>query len=72
MAITLAFDVYGILTNTHAVVSELNDLVQDKAEAFSHKWREKTVGILVSPRTHAKLRNLAKREIDSLDDYGTE
>ncbi|MEW8022314.1 MAG: haloacid dehalogenase type II [Candidatus Thiodiazotropha sp.] len=41
MAITLAFDVYGTLIDTHGVVSELNDLVQDKAEAFSHKWREK-------------------------------
>lgn len=41
MAITLAFDVYGTLIDTHGVVSELNSIVQDKAEAFSHKWREK-------------------------------
>ena len=41
MPITLAFDVYGTLIDTHGVVSELEQVVGDKAEAFSHTWRDK-------------------------------
>lgn len=41
MATTIAFDVYGTLINTHGVVSMLEELVGDKAKAFSNTWREK-------------------------------
>ncbi|KAA1189993.1 haloacid dehalogenase type II [Pseudohalioglobus sediminis] len=41
MALTLAFDVYGTLIDTHGVVSELRKLVGDKAEQFSQVWRDK-------------------------------
>ncbi len=41
MPITLAFDVYGTLIDTHGVVSELQKLIGDKAKDFSHTWREK-------------------------------
>jgi len=41
MAITLAFDVYGTLIDTHGVVSKLHEIVGDQAKAFSHTWREK-------------------------------
>jgi 2-haloacid dehalogenase len=41
MATTLAFDVYGTLINTHGVVAELEELVGDKAKAFSNTWRDK-------------------------------
>jgi len=41
MSLTLAFDVYGTLINTHGVVTELEKLTGDKATAFSHSWREK-------------------------------
>ena len=41
MAVTLAFDVYGTLVDTHGVVYELQKLVGDKATNFSHTWREK-------------------------------
>ena len=41
MAITLAFDVYGTLIDTHGVVIALKMLVGDKAPEFSHAWREK-------------------------------
>ena len=58
MAITLAFDVYGTLIDTHGVVSELNNLVQDKAEAFSHKWREKQLEYSFRRGLMQKLRNL--------------
>jgi len=41
MATTLAFDVYGTLINTHGVVSLLENMVGDNAQAFSNTWREK-------------------------------
>jgi len=41
MATTLAFDVYGTLINTHGVVATLEDLVGEKAKAFSNTWRDK-------------------------------
>lgn len=39
--ITLAFDVYGTLIETHGIVVMLGKHVGDKASDFSHIWREK-------------------------------
>jgi len=41
MAITLAFDVYGTLIDTHGVLSALETLVGENAKAFSNRWRDK-------------------------------
>lgn len=41
MAITLAFDVYGTLINTHGLLQQLQMLVGDKAQSVSNSWREK-------------------------------
>ena len=41
MAITLGFDVYGTLIDTHGVIVQLQTLVGDKATVFSNTWREK-------------------------------
>ena len=41
MAITLGFDVYGTLIDTHGVIVQLQTLIGDKATAFSNTWREK-------------------------------
>lgn len=41
MEVTLAFDVYGTLIDTHGVVSKLKEIIGDKAKEFSHTWREK-------------------------------
>jgi len=41
MTITLAFDVYGTLIDTHGVVSALEKHVGNKAAEFSRTWREK-------------------------------
>ena len=41
MPVTIAFDVYGTLIDTHGVVSALQTLIGDKATNFSHTWREK-------------------------------
>ena len=41
MAITLAFDVYGTLIDTHGVVIALLKHVGYKAPEFSRTWRDK-------------------------------
>ncbi|MBF0288132.1 MAG: haloacid dehalogenase type II [SAR324 cluster bacterium] len=41
MAITLAFDVYGTLIDTHSVTVALQEYVGEKAADFSRLWREK-------------------------------
>jgi 2-haloacid dehalogenase len=41
MNITLAFDVYGTLIDTHGVIVELEKLVGKMAPDFSRTWREK-------------------------------
>ncbi len=41
MAITLAFDVYGTLIDTHGVVSKLQGIMGSKAKDFSATWRDK-------------------------------
>lgn len=41
MSLTLAFDVYGTLIDTHGVVFALQKMMGDKASHFSHTWREK-------------------------------
>lgn len=41
MTITLAFDVYGTLIDTHGVISALEKHIGDKAPEFSQMWREK-------------------------------
>lgn len=41
MNITLAFDVYGTLLDIHGVVSALEKMIGNKAQAFSQTWRDK-------------------------------
>ena len=41
MAITLAFDVYGTLIDTHGVIVELEKHIGNNASEFSRTWREK-------------------------------
>jgi len=41
MAVTLAFDVYGTLIDTHGVVAKLEEIVGDRARDFSSTWRDK-------------------------------
>lgn len=41
MPVTLAFDVYGTLINTHGVMSKIEDMLDIDAQAFSNIWREK-------------------------------
>jgi 2-haloacid dehalogenase len=41
MPVTLAFDVYGTLIDTHGVVTKLQGMIGDTAKQFSLLWREK-------------------------------
>ena len=41
MAATVAFDVYGTLIDTHAVVTRLAGWIGDRAPEFSRTWRDK-------------------------------
>lgn len=41
MTLTLGFDVYGTLIDTHGVVVELQTMIGDDAQRFSQCWREK-------------------------------
>ncbi len=41
MALTLGFDVYGTLIDTHGVIVQLEAMIGDKATAFSNTWRDK-------------------------------
>lgn len=41
MTITIAFDVYGTLIDTHGVIVELEQYIGSQAQAFSQTWRDK-------------------------------
>lgn len=41
MALTLAFDVYGTLIDTHGLVEQLRQLVGSNARSLSETWRDK-------------------------------
>ena len=41
MNITLAFDVYGTLIDTQGIVTALEKVTGDQAEAFARSWRDK-------------------------------
>ena len=41
MTITIAFDVYGTLIDTHGIVVALSERLGDRANEFSRRWREK-------------------------------
>ena len=41
MSVTIAFDVYGTLIDTHGVVSRLQEIVGANAKEFSQTWRDK-------------------------------
>jgi len=41
MSVTLAFDVYGTLIDTHGVIAALREVIGDKAADFSQTWRDK-------------------------------
>jgi 2-haloacid dehalogenase len=41
MGVTVGFDVYGTLIDTHGVIEKLSETLGDSATAFSQTWRDK-------------------------------
>jgi 2-haloacid dehalogenase len=75
MAITLAFDVYGTLIDTHGVVAKLNELVGERAREFSSTWRDKQLEYSFRRGLMQNYENFAVCTRDALDytctRYGT-
>ncbi len=67
MTITLAFDVYGTLLNTHGVVSTLERHIGDKAVDFSRTWRDKQLEYSFRRGLMQNYENFAVCTRDALD-----
>lgn len=67
MPITLAFDVYGTLIDTHGVVEALQRLIGDKARAFSQTWRDKQLEYAFRRGLMQHYANFAVCTRDALD-----
>lgn len=67
MAITLAFDVYGTLIDTHGVIVALEKHVGDKALGFSRTWREKQLEYSFRRGLMRNYHNFAVCTADALD-----
>lgn len=67
MAITLAFDVYGTLIDTHGVVAKLGEIVGDRATDFSSTWRDKQLEYSFRRGLMQNYENFAVCTRDALD-----
>jgi 2-haloacid dehalogenase len=67
MTITLAFDVYGTLIDTHGVISALEKHAGNKAAEFSQIWREKQLEYSFRRGLMQNYANFAVCTSDALD-----
>lgn len=67
MAITLAFDVYGTLIDTHGLLAALGKHVGQKAPEFSRTWREKQLEYSFRRGLMQNYRNFAACTADALE-----
>ena len=67
MAVTLAFDVYGTLIDTHGVVAKLGEIVGDRAREFSSAWRDKQLEYSFRRGLMQNYENFAVCTRDALD-----
>jgi len=67
MAITLAFDVYGTLIDTHGVILALEQHLGERAAAFSQTWREKQLEYSFRRGLMQNYRNFAVCTRQALD-----
>jgi 2-haloacid dehalogenase len=67
MAVTVGFDVYGTLIDTHGVVVILNNMVGDKATEFSRTWREKQLEYSFRRGLMQNYENFARCTSDALE-----
>ncbi|HSN51756.1 MAG TPA: haloacid dehalogenase type II [Woeseiaceae bacterium] len=67
MALTLAFDVYGTLIDTHGVVAKLRETLGERATAFSSAWRDKQLEYSFRRGLMQNYENFAVCTRDALD-----
>ena len=67
MAVTIAFDVYGTLIDTHGVVAKLQELLGDRARDFSSTWRDKQLEYSFRRGLMQNYENFAVCTRDALD-----
>jgi 2-haloacid dehalogenase len=67
MAVTLAFDVYGTLIDTHGVTAALKPHAGDRAADFSRAWREKQLEYSFRRGLMRKYENFAACTAHALD-----
>lgn len=67
MSVTLAFDVYGTLIDTHGLVTKLQEIIGDKANEFSHTWREKQLEYSFRRGLMQNYENFSTCTIQALD-----
>lgn len=65
--LTLAFDVYGTLIDTHGVVTALQNMVGDQAQAFSQTWRDKQLEYSFRRGLQQDYKNFAVCTRDALE-----
>jgi 2-haloacid dehalogenase len=65
--VTMAFDVYGTLIDTHGIVVALEKHVRDKAADFSRTWREKQLEYSFRRGLMQHYENFARCTSDALD-----
>jgi 2-haloacid dehalogenase len=67
MTVTLGFDVYGTLIDTHGVVNILQKTIGDSASEFSRIWREKQLEYSFRRGLMQNYENFARCTSDALD-----
>lgn len=67
MTVTLGFDVYGTLIDTHGVVDILHKMVGEKAPEFSRTWREKQLEYSFRRGLMQNYENFARCTSDALE-----
>ena len=67
MSLTLGFDVYGTLIDTHGVIVELQKMIGDDAANFSQVWREKQLEYTFRRGLMEKYQNFGVCTRDALE-----
>ena len=67
MTLTLGFDVYGTLIDTHGVIVELEKIIGEEAPRFSQLWRDKQLEYTWRRSVMGKYRDFAVCTRDALE-----
>ncbi len=67
MTLTLGFDVYGTLIDTHGVIQQLETMIGDQSTAFSNTWRDKQLEYTFRRGLMREYENFPKCTKDALE-----